>query len=84
MQDPSNPQTVYALFGGGGLWKTTNFYASITGNPGDTTWTPLTPDLPNNGGAISFGGSRSNIIYYGIGECRCPKHDAVCVCVWHC
>jgi len=55
------------LFGGGGIWRTDNFYATPEGRPGGTTWRSVTDDLPNNGGSMAFG-ANGNILYYGIGE----------------
>ena len=72
VQDPADPYRVYVLFGGGGIWRTDNFYAGPSGQtlpPGTTEWKPLTDGLPNNGGAISFG-AQSNVLYYAIGECK--------------
>src|SRR6476469_49624 len=37
---PDNPEVVYFLTSGGGLWRTNNW------NSPNTEWTPLTDDLP--------------------------------------
>ena len=58
----TDPDTVYFLTAGGGLWKTTNFTSP------NTTWTPLTDNLAiTGGGAAAFGQSESTI-YLGLGD----------------
>jgi len=75
LQDPVNLNRVFVLFGGGGVWRTDNFYATVAGQAGDTTWRPLTNRLPSNGGAIAFG-ALSNVLYYAIGEGSELMHPA--------
>src|SRR5205814_7716863 len=59
---PTDPDTVYLLTSGGGLWKTTNFESS------NTSWIPLTDNLPTTGGgAVAFGRS-PNVLYLGLGD----------------
>src|SRR3954466_14345014 len=59
---PTNPDVVYFLTSGGGLWRTKNWTAK------DTQWQPLTDDLPTTGGgAAAFGKNASNI-YLGLGD----------------
>jgi hypothetical protein len=66
VQDPENLNRVYVLFGGGGIWRTDNFYDTPLRKPEGTKWTPLTDKLPNNGGAMAFGRT-SQVLYYAIG-----------------
>ena len=47
---PWNPNIVYVLTSGGGLWRTDNWQAK------DTDWEVLTDDLPTTGGALAFKG----------------------------
>src|SRR4051812_48887708 len=59
---PTNPDVVYFLTSGGGLWRTKNWTSAAT------TWEPLTDDLPTTGGgAAAFGKNASNI-YLGLGD----------------
>jgi hypothetical protein len=59
---PTNPDILYFLTSGGGLWKTTNFTSS------HTTWTQLTDNLPTTGGgAVAFGRS-PDTLYLGLGD----------------
>ncbi len=59
---PTDPDTLYILTSGGGLWVTHNFTSSAT------TWTPLTDNLPTTaGGSMAFG-STPNVIYLGLGD----------------
>ena len=59
---PTDPNTLYFLTSGGGLWKTTNFESATT------TWAPLTDDLPTTGGgAIAFGRT-PDVLYLGLGD----------------
>src|SRR3954467_12967130 len=59
---PTNPDVVYFLTSGGGLWRTKNWTAK------DTQWEPLTDDLPTTGGgAAAFGKNASNI-YLGLAD----------------
>lgn len=60
--DPDDPtkNTWYAGSVAGGVWKTTN---------GGTTWTLITPDLPNLATTVlAMAESNHNIIYLGTGE----------------
>ena len=59
---PTNPNIVYFLTSGGGLWKTNNWQSN------DTKWTPLTDNLPTTGGgSVAFGRS-PNTLYLGLGD----------------
>ena len=54
---PTNPDIVYFLTSGGGLWRTNNWTSA------DTTWKPLTDDLPTTGGgSVAFGRIRTRSI----------------------
>lgn len=58
--DDATKNTWLAGSAGGGVWKTTN---------GGTTWTLLTPDLPNLATTVlAMANSNRNIIYLGTGE----------------
>ncbi len=60
--DPDDPakDTWFAGSVGGGVWKTTN---------GGTTWTLITPDLPNLATTVlAMAESNQDIIYLGTGE----------------
>lgn len=66
---PGDPNTVYFLTSGGGLWKTTNF---LTNPP---IWTALTDSLGStSGGAAAFGGAHpggtlnASVLYVGLGD----------------
>src|SRR5258705_4814571 len=59
---PTNPNIVYFLTSGGGLWKTSNWMSS------DTRWTPLTDDLPTTGGGSVAFGRNPNTLYLGLGD----------------
>jgi hypothetical protein len=59
---PTNPDIVYFLTSGGGLWKTTNWTSS------HTRWTPLTDDLPTTGGGSVAFGRNPNTLYLGLGD----------------
>lgn len=59
---PTNPDIVYFLTSGGGLWRTNNWTAS------QTTWTPLTDDLPTTGGGSVAFGRNPNTLYLGLGD----------------
>jgi hypothetical protein len=59
---PTNPDVVYFLTSGGGLWRTNNWTAS------STTWTPLTDDLPTTGGGAVAFGRNPNTLYLGLGD----------------
>lgn len=57
---PTDPRTLWAAVGGGGVWKTTN---------GGETWVPLTDDLgPLPVGAIAVATSAPNRLYAGTGN----------------
>jgi len=59
---PTDPDTLYFLTSGGGLWVTHNFTAP------NTTWTPLTDSLPTTtGGSVAFGRT-PNVLYLGLGD----------------
>ena len=59
---PTNPDVVYFLTSGGGLWRTNNWTSS------STTWNVLTDDLPTTGGgSVAFGGN-PNTLYLGLGD----------------
>jgi hypothetical protein len=59
---PTNPNIVYLLTSGGGLWKTNNWQSD------DTKWTVLTDELPTTGGgSVAFGRS-PNTLYLGLGD----------------
>ena len=72
-QDPVNPDRVYVLFGGGGLWTTGNFFASAP------QWTPRTDHL----GVISWGamalGSTPGTVYISSGDPFIPLGQQVVV-----
>jgi hypothetical protein len=62
LQSADDPDTVYVLTSGGGLWKTTTFSQT---NP---RWSALTDALSTtSGGSVSFGRS-SNVLYLGLGD----------------
>ena len=59
---PTNPDIVYVLTSGGGLWKTSNFLAPRP------TWSVTTDSvLGVAGGAVAFG-SNANTLYLGSGD----------------
>lgn len=59
---PSNPDIVYILTSGGGLWKTTNF---LSPRP---DWVAKTDSIVGDaGGAVAFGAS-PNTLYLGSGD----------------
>jgi hypothetical protein len=59
---PWDPDVVYFLTSGGGLWKTDNWTSK------HTRWTALTDDLPTTGGgSVAFGRS-PRILYLGLGD----------------
>src|SRR2546429_4480044 len=59
---PTDPDTLYFLTSGGGLWVTHNFTSS------NTTWTPLTDNLATTtGGSVAFGRT-PNVLYLGLGD----------------
>src|SRR5579864_527317 len=59
---PTDPNSVYVLAAGGGLWKTSNF---LTSPP---TWTPLTDSLLTTGGGAAVFGATPSVIYLGLGD----------------
>lgn len=59
---PTNPDIVYFLNSGGGLWKTTNFTSS------NTTWTPTTDFVGSTAGGSAAFGRTPSVIYVGTGE----------------
>jgi hypothetical protein len=59
---PTNPDIVYFLTSGGGLWRTNNWTSP------NTTWTPLTDDLPTTGGGGVAFGRNPNTLYLGMGD----------------
>ncbi len=59
---PTNPDIVYFLTSGGGLWRTNNWTSSVT------TWNVLTDDLPTTGGGSVAFGSNPNTLYLGLGD----------------
>ncbi|MEO8431232.1 MAG: hypothetical protein ABI592_06945 [Acidobacteriota bacterium] len=59
---PKDPNTVYFLTSGGGLWRTDNWSSA------NTTWTPLTDDVPTTGGGSVAFGANPNTIYLGLGD----------------
>jgi photosystem II stability/assembly factor-like uncharacterized protein len=62
LQSPTDPDTVFVLTSGGGLWKTTNFSQT------HPRWSPKTDALlSTSGGSVAFGRS-SNILYLGLGD----------------
>jgi hypothetical protein len=59
---PTDPDVVYVLTSGGGLWRTNNWTSA------DIKWKSLTDDLPTTGGgAVSFGRNPSTL-YLGLGD----------------
>jgi hypothetical protein len=59
---PTNADIVYFLTSGGGLWRTNNWTSS------ETTWKPLTDDLPTTGGGSVAFGVDPNTLYLGLGD----------------
>jgi photosystem II stability/assembly factor-like uncharacterized protein len=57
---PSDVNTIYAGFSGGGVWKTTN---------GGSTWAPLTENLGTlSVGALVMDPANPNTLYLGLGD----------------
>lgn len=57
---PSDVNTIYAAFSGGGVWKTTN---------GGSSWTPLTESLGSlSVGALAMDPANTNTLYLGLGD----------------
>lgn len=59
---PTDPDIVYVLTSGGGLWRTNNWTAD------NTRWTVLTDDLPTTGGGSAAFGRNPNTLYLGLGD----------------
>jgi hypothetical protein len=59
---PTDPNIVYFLTSGGGLWRTNNWQSA------NTTWTVLTDDLPTTGGGAVAFGRNPNDLYLGLGD----------------
>ena len=59
---PTDPNTVYFLSSGGGLWRTRNFRSS------PPNWTPLTDNLPTTSGGAAAFGRTPNVLYLGLGD----------------
>ncbi len=59
---PTNPDVVYFLTSGGGLWRTNNWTSP------NTTWEPLTDDIPTTGGGAVAFGRNPNTLYLGTGD----------------
>jgi hypothetical protein len=59
---PTDPNVVYLLTSGGGLWKTTDFYS----NP--PHWVPLTDSLPTTSGGWASFGRVPETLYLGLGD----------------
>jgi len=59
---PTNPEVVYVLTSGGGLWRTNNWSSP------NTSWTSLTDDLPTTGGGSVAFGKNPNTLYLGLGD----------------
>ena len=59
---PTDPNIVYFLTSGGGLWRTNNWTSD------DVRWKVLTDDLPTTaGGSVAFGRD-PNTLYLGLGD----------------
>src|ERR1051326_912422 len=59
---PTDPDIVYVLSAGGGLWKSTNFTSP------KHRWRPLTDSIgTTSGGSVAFG-SNPNTLYVGAGD----------------
>ena len=59
---PTNPNIVYFLTSGGGLWRTNNWTSN------NTQWKVLTDDLPTTGGGSVAFGRNPNTLYLGLGD----------------
>lgn len=59
---PTNPDIVYFLTSGGGLWRTNNWTSPAT------EWKVLTDDLPTTGGGSVAFGRNPNTLYLGLGD----------------
>lgn len=60
-QSTEDLNTVFVVEGGGGLWRTDNFFAQ------QPDWRQVSDPLPNNGGSVAFGHS-DQTLYYAIGD----------------
>ncbi|MDE2219125.1 MAG: hypothetical protein KGJ52_01995 [Gammaproteobacteria bacterium] len=60
--DPTNPNRVYVLTSGGGLWKTGNFYAARP------DWSATTDAVLSTSGGAAALGRNANTIYLGVGD----------------
>ncbi len=62
---PSDANTLYVAFSGGGVWKTTNATATAT----QPTWTPLTESLGSlSCGALALDPTNPANVYLGLGD----------------
>src|SRR5687767_2059072 len=59
---PTDPDILYFLTSGGGLWRTNNWTSSAI------SWRPLTDDLPTTGGGSVAFGRDPNTLYLGLGD----------------
>jgi photosystem II stability/assembly factor-like uncharacterized protein len=59
---PRDPNIVYVLTSGGGLWRTNNWMSA------NTSWTVLTDDLPTTGGGSVAFGKSPETLYLGLGD----------------
>jgi hypothetical protein len=59
---PEDPEIVYFLTSGGGLWRTNNWSAP------SPAWTALTDNLPTTGGGSVAFGKNPNTLYLGLGD----------------
>jgi hypothetical protein len=59
---PTDPDVVYFLTSGGGLWRTNSWTLP------NTQWTALTDDLPTTGGGSVAFGRNPNTLYLGLGD----------------
>ena len=59
---PTDPNTVYLLNAGGGLWKTTNFLSDLP------TWVPKTDFVGSNTGGSAAFGRVPTTLYVGMGD----------------
>ncbi|MCY1083724.1 hypothetical protein [Archangium lansingense] len=58
--DPTNTNTLYAAFSGGGVWKSTD---------GGTTWAPITETLGSlSVGSLELDPNNSQTLYLGLGD----------------
>lgn len=59
---PTNPDIVYYLNAGGGLWRSTNFTSSAP------SWTPTTDYVGSTSGGSAAFGRTPSVLYYGAGD----------------